>query len=398
MTTNIDFPSLILGNINSLVFLKKASDSTFVYVNNTVLKTLKYKNLEEIIGKDDFEVFPNNARMLRDEDRKVIETEKSNYESSKVLVDIDGNERIFESNKSLIKNDNEKYILVIAKDVTRERKLQWVVAKEEAIKSDKNETIAGLTSGIAHEINTPAQYISANLNFLKENSQSLSSYINACRIYFKSIEDEKFEKMYEDLDLEYIIEEGELEKTISQSIDGIQIVSSIVQNFKNFAHPSSDIEEEIIINDVLDTSLTVTRNALKVHAKIKKIYEEQVHPISGCYNQLGQVFVNLINNGIHTIEDRKKENPTHQGLIEIITSSKPDYYRIDITDNGQGIKDEHKSKIFNEIFTTKKVGLGTGKGLGIVKTIIEEKHKGDISFESEYGVGTTLTIKLPYKN
>ncbi|MDH5720195.1 MAG: ATP-binding protein [Spirochaetia bacterium] len=268
--------------------------------------------------------------------------------------------------------------------------------------AQKLEAIGQLAAGIAHEINTPIQYIGDNINFL-ENSfydlqklhkkiQDLLHDLLNKKAKFKTVKDINI--LMKEIDFEFI--EEEIPKAIKQSIEGVSQVAKIVRSMKEFSHPGSKEKKYQNINKALENTLNVSRNEWKYVADIEKIFDDSISEILCLPGELNQAFLNLILNAAQAIqEELTKTGSKEKGKIIISTEKQNKDIVIKISDTGCGILEENRNKIFNPFFTTKEEGKGTGQGLAIVHNVITEKHDGSIDFESELNKGTTFIIRLP---
>lgn len=260
------------------------------------------------------------------------------------------------------------------------------------IQAQKLEAIGQLASGVAHEINTPIQYIGDNLFALNQNFNDILAYNQAIAHLIPADLKPQADKLAEDYDVEFILEDSP--KAIQQSLEGVDRVAEIVKAMKTFSHMESVQSKQVInLHDALNSALTISRNSYKYFAKIETDYSPEIGGIECYANQLNQVFLNLIINAAHAIE----ENHNDAGLIRIATRKLNGHVEILIQDNGAGIPKSIQDKVFNLFFTTKPVGKGTGQGLSLAHSIIVEKHQGKLFFESEAGQGTTFHIQLPVK-
>ncbi len=237
------------------------------------------------------------------------------------------------------------------------------------INSEKMASLGQLIASVAHEINTPLGAINAN--------------------------NEMMEKLFDNLDistLDILKEMNGIDK------EAIKRITNIVQSLKRFVRLDETVQQEANINEELDLTLELIKHKTKKGFEIIKEYGEI--PYVNCYpNMLNQVFLNILMNAIHSIEEIKTKDASYCGKIKLVTKIKDDFLCISIFDNGVGIKASDKKKIFSAGFTTKKKGQGTGLGLAICKKIIE-KHKGKISFKSgkledEFSFNTVFTIEIP---
>ena len=277
-----------------------------------------------------------------------------------------------------------------------------VILEQELRQAQKIEAIGQLAAGIAHEINTPVQYVHHNLSFLKESYHDLFKVITVSKDLFAAIKEGKlpeeeavrtFSEAIEDADLDYLFEE--IPKTVDQGIDGMLRVEKILRAMKEFSHPGSDEKSKTDVNGLLDSTLTVSRNQWKYVAEVETDFEVDLPLVPCLAGEMNQVFLNLIINAAHAIEDKKKNTGTELGKITVSTRATENAIQIRIGDTGGGIPDSIGDRIFDAFFTTKAMGKGTGQGLAIAKRVVIDKHQGSLTFETEVGKGTTFIINLP---
>jgi len=270
------------------------------------------------------------------------------------------------------------------------------------LQSQKLESVGRLASGIAHEINTPIQFIGANINFLKDafndSSQIIASLLELLESIKKGSVTEAQVKANEEIvaRLEWDYLKEEIPRAIDQSNDGLQRVTSIVQAMKEFSHPGSKMKVNTDLNRMIETTLTISRNEWKYVATVETDLDPQLQTVPCLADEIGQVFLNLLVNAAHAIESQLGNNPEgKKGRITFSTKQYDDYVEIRIGDTGCGIPESIQNKVFDPFFTTKEVGKGTGQGLTIAHDVITGKHNGTLVFESEPGSGTTFIIRLP---
>ncbi|SCA57260.1 putative Histidine kinase [Candidatus Terasakiella magnetica] len=269
---------------------------------------------------------------------------------------------------------------------------------QELRNAQKLEAVGHLAGGIAHEINTPSQYIGDNLHFIKEGEEDLRKVLDQVQELRTACvqqgvcqeEAQKLSDVIEDVDLEFLMEE--LPLAISQSISGIQQISKIVLAMKEFSHPGIKDKAPLDINRSLETTLTVSRNEWKNVAQVETDFDETIGSVSCLAAEINQVFLNLIVNAVHAIEDADMQE---RGKISLSTKRCEDHIEIRFKDNGSGIAPRHQNHIFTPFYTTKDVGRGTGQGLPMARDIVVNKHNGSLTFDTELGVGTTFIIQLP---
>lgn len=287
----------------------------------------------------------------------------------------------------------EEMLLIIAQDITEFKIMQGQLAQ-----AQKLEAIGQLATGIAHEINTPAQYVSDNLYFLQENFPQLKSLYSEIISTLKTIPNLKLKALLskiEEEDVEFYLQEFPL--AIEQALDGIKRITEIVQSMKQFAHPGTREKVYTDLNKAIENAKVVTRNSWKYVADLELNLDPNL-PLVKCYpSEINQVLLNMIVNAADAIKEKigEKGKKGEKGKIIITTRSFGNKVKIYIEDTGTGIPEELREKIFEPFFTTKAVGKGTGQGLSLAHSIIVNKHKGFIAVESEVGKGTTFIIELP---
>lgn len=264
----------------------------------------------------------------------------------------------------------------------------------------KLEALGALASGIAHEINSPIQYIGNNLQFIADGVTSLEAvlktYADLCEV---AQEQDGFAQLLEkvgrsrdDADLEYLIEE--LPEAIRQSLDGVQQVARLVSAMKEFAHPGGTDKEPADINETIEMTVALSRNEWKYDASIELDLAENLPMVDCQAGELSQVWLNLIVNAAQAIRAKPSDS---QGRIWIKTTPRENAVEVAFIDNGVGIPDDIRTQIFEPFFTTKDVGEGSGQGLAISKDIIVERHCGELHVTSEDGLGTGFVIRIPIR-
>jgi signal transduction histidine kinase/CheY-like chemotaxis protein len=269
----------------------------------------------------------------------------------------------------------------------------------------KLEAVGRLAAGIAHEINTPTQFVGDSLGFLKEAFDAMARLVPEYRAALELSTEapvgggsrrEAIRALEEALDLEYL--QGEIPLSLSRCVDGVSRIATIVQSMKEFARADRRDQSAADLNRAIAATIIVARNEYKFVANLETDFGEL--PLVMCHaGDLSQVFLNLIVNAAHAIadvvKDRGAKDSGAKGTIRITTRREGEQVRIDVADTGAGISIAARSHIFEPFFTTKPVGRGTGQGLAIARAIVVDRHGGSLTFESDVGQGTTFTIRLP---
>ncbi|MCU7905323.1 MAG: hypothetical protein KZQ76_05580 [Candidatus Thiodiazotropha sp. (ex Epidulcina cf. delphinae)] len=256
--------------------------------------------------------------------------------------------------------------------------------QSELLQSEKLASVGQLAGGIAHEINTPIQYIGDNLRFLDGEQAKIIGALGECS-----------EETKGKIDLNFLNEE--IPSSIKQSIQGVEHVAKLVRSMKEFAHPGSSEFTQTDINRAIENAVNVSKNEWKYVAMLECKLDENLLEVPCLYGEFNQVLLNIIVNAAQAIEE-KNRGAGEKGTILISTKRLEEAIEIKVSDTGTGISEEIQGKIFDPFFTTKGVGKGTGQGLAIAYKLITEKLKGAIKVESEVGKGTTFVITLPIQS
>ncbi|MEE9168289.1 MAG: PAS domain S-box protein [bacterium] len=271
------------------------------------------------------------------------------------------------------------------------------------VQAQKLESIGQLAAGIAHEINTPTQFIGDNIQFLWDAFRDLQNVLNGYDELLAVAKDgnvtsdliTKVQATAEEAELDYLSEE--IPKAIEQSLEGVQRVSTIVRAMKDFSHPGGEEKMLIDLNKTIETTITVARNEWKYVADMVTDFDSNLPLIPCLVGDLNQVILNIIINAAHAISDVVGDGSQGKGTITISTQQVDGWAEIRISDTGTGIPESARDKIFDPFFTTKCVGKGTGQGLSIAHSVVAKKHNGSLSFETELGRGTTFVVRLPVR-
>ncbi|MFP5230040.1 MAG: PAS domain S-box protein [Acidobacteriota bacterium] len=287
-------------------------------------------------------------------------------------------------------------LLVLAQDVTEKHAMD-----EQLRNAQKMEAIGQLAAGIAHEINTPIQYVGDNTLFLKETWDQVSDILELTQ---KLIRDSapapggnrtwsELAACIKSADLNYLNEE--VPRAIEQALEGVGRVARIVRAMKEFSHPGSEEMRAIDLNKAIEATVTIARNEWKYVAEVNLSLDPTL-PMVVCFaGEINQVLLNLLVNAAHAVAEARQAGRPERGQIGITTVYDGDWVEVRIQDSGTGIPEEIREKVFDPFFTTKEVGKGTGQGLTLAQTVVVKKHSGRIWFETESGKGTTFFIRLP---
>jgi predicted ATPase/signal transduction histidine kinase len=284
------------------------------------------------------------------------------------------------------------------------QKLRDAAAQRERIEGElrlaqKLESVGRLAAGIAHEINTPVQYVSDSLNFLRDALPSLIDTIGKYRELAATIERHGdvaaatavARTADADADLDYALANGPA--ALGAALDGLGRVAAIVRAMKDFAHPDRDEKTLVDLNRAIESTLMIAANECKYVASVRTELAE-LPPVRCNGGEINQAVLNLVINAAHAIRDVVGQTGA-KGEIIVRTRRDGGAVEIAISDTGTGIPDAIRDKIYDPFFTTKEVGHGTGQGLAIVRSVVVDKHAGSLRFETQPGAGTTFYLRLP---
>jgi PAS domain S-box-containing protein len=368
---------------------------TLTYVNPTFARILNYTP-EELIGMNLKDLSPDNEfELLRKKTKSRLSGLSEYYETR--LYNKSGNVRYILVSASPMYDEDKNITgtLSVILDITERKELE-----SHLLQAQKLESIGQLAAGIAHEINTPTQYVGDNTRFLKDAFDDILNFFTKYQHFHQVARTGNIDKKcmdmmdqaIESLDIMYL--NKEIPKAIEQSIEGIQRITHIVQAMKDFSHPGGAEKTGMDINKAIETTATISRNEWKYVAELITDFDENISNIPCLHDEFNQVILNLIVNATHAIEDVVGDGTKGKGSIRITTRLKGKWVEIRVSDTGTGIPEHIRDRIFDPFFTTKGIGKGTGQGLAISHNVIVQKLGGSLTFETKEGEGTTFIIRL----
>jgi PAS domain S-box-containing protein len=267
------------------------------------------------------------------------------------------------------------------------------------LQQEKMAAIGQLAAGIAHEINTPTQFVSDNISFLRESFEKLLQALVLCRSLISTSADHQliatirqtFDRTLAEADLDFIREEAY--QALTECEDGMNRITRTVSAMKDFAQTSGSLQP-VELAPLIDSTVEITRTQWHSVARVETEFDPELPIVNGIRSELGAVLLNLIVNAAHAIGDGRGVEPG-QGLIRIVTRRNGNWAEIAVSDSGCGIPGELHQKIFEPFFTTREVGKGSGQGLAIAYNIIAGNHHGELLVDSGPEKGSTFTIRLP---
>jgi len=299
--------------------------------------------------------------------------------------------KLQESNESLQRKILEQ------KQAEQERRMMEIQLRH----AQKLESVGQLAAGIAHEVNTPAQYIGDNIRFLRQSFAQLTSLLRQYERLLGAVKQNAptpelvagLEQAARQCDLDFLL--AETPRAIEQSLEGVNSVTRIVHSMRDFAHPGSEEKVPIDLNQTVESTLVVAAHEWKYVANMVKDFQPGLPRVLCLPGELNQVILNLVVNAAHAIAEKAGGDAGPKGTITISTRQHGDWVEIQVADTGTGIPEAIRDKVFDPFFTTRSVGEGTGQGLAIARNVIVGRHNGTLTFQTQDGVGTVFTIRLP---
>lgn len=390
----------IINAIPVRVFWK---DKNLAYLgcNMIFARDAGFTDPKEIIGKDDHQMsWRAQAELYRADDRQIIASGQPKLFIEEPQTTPEGNTLMLLSSKLPLRSSQGEICGVLGTymDITERKRLE-----SQLLQSQKLETVGQLAAGIAHEINTPTQYVGDNTRFVKDSFDVILKVLRSHEALLAAAQKNavtpellaQSEAILAASDLEYLCEQ--IPSAIKETLEGIERVSKIVRAMKEFSHPGGREKTLADLNSAIESTATVARNEWKYVAEMKLELQPNLPFVPCSLGEFNQCVLNLIVNAAHAIADVVKAKPGTKGLITVQTRQDGDQVEVRVADTGTGIPAGLRSRIFEPFFTTKDVGKGTGQGLSIVYGCIVKRHGGTVTFETEAGQGTTFIIRLPLK-
>ncbi len=396
----------ILSATQDLVAIAEAQTGELLYLNNAGRRMLgigTQEDVSELCLHDFCAAGKEAAHALSSPTSK--DGEAGIWVGESEFLSVDG--RRIPVSKQILSHPSRpgesNYISVVARDMTerlaaeQERKMMEVQLRQ----AQKLEAIGQLASGIAHEINTPIQYVADNTRFLQESFRSIQSILE-CHHALKTAAREagfaselvaKSENIIDAAEWEYL--RLQIPSAVAETLEGIERITKIVRAMKEFSHPGGRGKASADLNRAIESTVTVARNEWKYVAGVKLELDPELPSVPCFLGEFNQAMLNLILNAAQAIGEASAKRSGEKGLITIRTRRDAEHVEIQVADSGPGIPVAIRGRVFEPFFTTKGVGKGTGQGLPQVYASIVKKHGGEVWFDSEEGKGTTFFVRLP---
>jgi PAS domain S-box-containing protein len=383
LTTALSHERALLRAIVDLIpayIYAKDAQSRFVACNAHLARGMGTESANAI-GKTDFDFFPPEmAQKYFDDEQAILKSGEAFYDREEPVLDQIGGDRTIATTKVPLRDEAGVLIGIIGigYDITERKRAEQRMAAGERL-----ESIGRLAAGVAHEINTPIQFLNDSVSFIREAIQDLLADNRMLRASMP-VAPEPDENI-EDL-------KRELPPALDRIVDGLGRIAEIVRSMKEFSHADQRSMSEVDLNRAIHSTLIIARSEYKYVAEV----ETEFAPLPAviCHGgQINQVVLNLVVNAAHAIADQVKDTG-QKGLITVKTRVDGGFAVISISDTGGGIPEAVRARIFEPFFTTKEVGKGTGQGLSIAHKVVAS-HGGTLDFETEMGKGTTFFVRLP---
>ena len=395
----------LIDNLPDLIFAKDA-EGRFLLANAPTARHMGAATSDDLLGKTNFDFYPAEmAADLQSTEEKVIKTGESIVALEEPTVDAEGREGWLSTTKVPIRDRGGKIVglVGIGRNITEQRRQEESrkVLELELQQVHKLESIGRLAAGIAHEINTPTQFISDNQVFLRRAFTRLLEAVKHVQLLLEAAKSgainqetvEQASQAFRKAKIDYLVKE--VPRALDQAGEGLDRVARIVGAMKEFSHPSQGQIESIDLSRAIESTLTVARNEWKYIANVVKDFDPQMPPVRCIRDEFNQVILNMVVNAAHAISERLSQSKETKGTITLQTRLIGKMAEVRISDTGVGIPADIREKIFEPFFTTKGVGKGTGQGLAIAWSVIVDKLGGWLGVESQEGQGTTFVIQLP---
>lgn len=379
-------------------FFSLDAEGRLLQVNPAMVRLMGYAGVEEMYALLPGTVWTRAlSKEIRDDLRERIHRDGHVKAYEMEVLQKDG-ERIWISCSVQAKYDGSTLAGYdgLFEDITERRLL-----REQLLQAQKLESVGQLAAGIAHEINTPVQYIGDNVRFLRDTfddlvkvNRSYERLLEAAREQAVSVEIlSEVERTIKQAEVDYLF--AEIPKAIAEALEGVSRVAGIIGAMKEFSHPGRGQKVPLDLHRAIESTVAVTRNEWKYVADLEVHLDPRLKLVSCLPGEFNQVILNLIINAAHSIADVRAAGGSERGIISIDARNVEGGVEIRVKDTGTGIPEGIRSRIFDPFFTTKEIGRGTGQGLAIARSVVVDKHQGSIEVETEVGRGTTFIIRLP---
>lgn len=395
-----DFLNALLNHLPDWVYFKDMA-GRYLRASKSLAAQVGHDDPRALIGHTDFDFFSvDHAAAIHTGEQAILASGQPmiDHEEKETLPD---GRVVWVSTTKLPLHDTRGGLLGtfgVSRNITARKNTEHE-RRELELKlqlAHKLESIGMLAAGVAHEINTPTQFITDNTRFLKAAFAQLAAAIERYRALDASCREvaRESKRIEEETELDYHL--GEIPRTLDQTLEGLGRVVRIVSSLKEFSHPHTLDRMPADLNRAIETTVAVAHHEWKYVADVVTEFDPALPPVPCILDEFNQVILNLIINACHAIDESLKSmGGLGKGRITIRTRHDGTSAWIEVSDTGAGIPPEIRDRIFELFFTTKRAGKGTGQGLALVRNIIVQHHAGSIDFTSQVGHGTTFRIQIP---
>ncbi len=391
-----------LDQTHDCVFLCNPDTHHFFYVNQGPVHSLGYGE-KELLNKGLADISDLSEQEVKDMVAPLLNGDKSELSFETFFLSAQGERKPVDVRLQYIVPDSgHGRMVIISRDISKRKAAEAEKEKMQVrlLQAQKLESVGQLAAGIAHEINTPIQYVGGNIDFFAESFHDLEEYMAEVAQLLAETENNEalaprlatLRQGLEEIDWEFL--QNEIPQAINQSREGVQQISKIVLAMKEFSHPGTKEKSPNNINKIIENTVTIASNEWKYVAEMEMDLDPNMPLVPCLSEEIGQVILNMVVNAAHAIKDKVEDEEKGKGKISIKSRHDSKWAGVTIKDSGNGIQPEIISKIFDPFFTTKEVGSGSGQGLAIAHDVVT-KHGGEIKVKSDVGEGTTFFIKFP---
>ena len=395
----------LMTTIPSAIYFKDLK-SRFIRVNQALAKSFGQASPDDLVGKTDFDFFTQeHAQAAYEDEQRIIQTGTPILNLIEKETWPDRPPTWVATTKMPLRDEHGTIVgtFGLSTDITEQKRNeeQRAALELQLHQAQKLESIGRLAAGIAHEINTPTQYVSDNIHFIGKTLGDLEHVFAAYTGLLQWLRTQgplppelaALLAAAEKVRLDYL--RREIPVAISDAEEGLARVTKIVRAMKNFSHPGQDTFTPIDLNQAIESTLTVSRNEWKYVAELVTDFDPQLPLIPCLPGEFNQVILNIVVNAAHAIADVVGFNTGKKGTISVSTRLDGNWVEIRIRDTGTGIPLHAQPHVFEQFYTTKQIGKGTGQGLALARAVIVDQHAGTLTFETQPAAGTTFIIRLP---
>ncbi|HRE06900.1 MAG TPA: PAS domain S-box protein [Opitutaceae bacterium] len=395
----------LMDTVPIFIFFKDA-DGRFLRINQAMSALLGAASPDAVTGRTDADFLDaGDARTTAADEQAILQTGRPLLEKTERLTFRTGQSRWFLTSKMPLRDASGVIIgtFGLASDITAQKQseAERLALQVQLNQAQKLESIGRLAAGIAHEINTPSQFVSDNISYVSRSMADIERLLAAHGGIVAYLEKSgplppEVEALLQPIrKIKQARLRQEVPAALADASDGMGRITKIVRAMKSFSHPGGDEMTLTDLNQAIDSTLIVCRNEWKYIADLETDFAPDLPTVPCLRGDFNQVILNLVVNAAHAIADVVAQTPGTKGRITVSTRAEGDWVEVRISDTGTGIPESARPHLFEPFFTTKPVGKGTGQGLALARSVIVDRHKGSLTFETELGRGSTFILRLP---